>query len=1128
MFTEAYAAPAKRRMKMMEMSNFSHISGIWAKLSGTLMEAEKHTITAPAYTAVLCRKSLEEWIRWLYENDADLEEPYDTSLNSLLHNQDLRDLLAPSLFKQVNLVRKLGNDAVHASTRIQLEESLHALNIMHGFTAWVMRVYSEERINVPAFDANIIPQETPVIKYKDRIAELEEQFNQAQDLLRQKEEELKRIQLIKEQHGRTPPPPDPNEAVTREIYINLLLQEAGWDPKGSNVAEYPVTGMPTGDGKNNGPGFVDYVLWGDDGKALAVVEAKRTSRDPRVGANQAKLYADCLERMHGQRPIIFYTNGFETYIWDDTWYAAREIFGFHKKEELELMIQRRSTRSSLIQAPVDASIADRYYQIEAIRSVGRVLESRGREALLVMATGTGKTRTAAALVDVLSKCNWAKRVLFLADRNALIYQAKGSFTKLLPNLPAIDLTKEKDSLHARVVFSTYQTMINLIDKEYDADNRHFGVGHFDLIIFDEIHRSVYNKYKAIFQYFDGYRVGLTATPKAEGDRDTYHLFGMEPNMPPYASELEQAVEDKFLVPPFSVSVPVKFHREGIRYADLSREEQLNYEQMFADPITGEYPDEINNTALNTWLFNENTVDQVLGFLMQNGIKVAGGDRLGKTIIFARSHKHAIFIKERFDKQYPQLGGHFCKVIDNYEEYAHDILKQFSQKDGAPHIAVSVDMLDTGIDVPECVNLVFYKPIRSSAKFWQMIGRGTRLCKDLMGLGEDKQHFIIFDFCENFEFFGKKPKGLDDKKGCSLTERLFQQRLKLVHLLQKKGDTASLEYAEELKNFMHDQVNLLEEDSFLVRQHWRIVEKYRDPYRWNALSELEVKEIMDHLAALVYEKEDDEQAKRFDQLCYNLELDYLLKGSVGQQWMDETISLAAALSKRGAIPMIAAKMPLIKEVQTALYWQEPSISKFEHLREELRVLIRFIEKDSGTIYFSTFSDQLLEDPGDPKPVIISTNLEAYRKRVTEYIQKNRNHITIHKLRSNQPITSSEIKELEKMLFDQGDLGTHEQFIKAYGEQPLGSFIRSIVGMDQAASNAAFSNFVNNPSMNAAQIRFVNLIIQYLNTNGVITADKLFEPPFTEINDKGLLGLFNKDDANNLVQTLESINRQALAI
>lgn len=1108
------------------MSNFSHISKLWPKLSLTLDEAEKHVFTTPIYTAVLCRKSLEEWIRWIYENDADLDEPYDTSLNALLHSDDLRDLLAPSLFKQVNLVRKLGNDATHSTKKIQPAEALHALQIMHGFTAWVMKTYSDEDIKVPPFDESNIPRETPAVKYKDRIAELEEQFNQSQKLLREKEEELERIRKIKEQHGRVPPPPDPNEAVTRELYINLLLQEAGWDPKGHNVAEYPVTGMPTGDGKNDGPGFVDYVLWGDDGKPLAVVEAKRTSRDPRVGANQAKLYADCLERMYNLRPVIFYTNGFETFIWDDTYYVARKVQGFYKKEELELLIQRRSTRLPLLQATVDPAIADRYYQIEAIRSVGRVLENRKREALLVMATGTGKTRTAAALVDVLSKCNWAKRVLFLADRNALIFQAKGAFTNLLPNLPAVDLTKEKDNLHARVVFSTYQTMIGLIDRQYDEDSRHFGVGHFDLIIFDEIHRSVYNKYKAIFQYFDGYRIGLTATPKAEGDRDTYYLFGLEPNVPTYAYELEQAVNDGYLVPPYSISVPVKFHREGIKYADLTPEERLEYERMFTDPVTGEYPDEINNSALNTWLFNENTVDQVLAFLMNRGIKVAGGDRLGKTIIFARSHQHALFIKERFDKQFPHLGGHFCKVIDNYESYAHDLLTKFTVKDGLPHIAISVDMLDTGIDVPECVNLVFYKPIRSSSKFWQMIGRGTRLCKDLFGPGEDKDKFIIFDYCENFEFFGKKPEGVQGASAKSLTERLFQQRLLLAFHLQKKEDAFSEQYAEELKKFMFDQVSQLKDDNFQVREHWRIVEKYKDIFRWNALGELEVKEILDHLGNLVYEAEDDEQAKRFDQLCYNLQLDLIKKGMVSQQWADEVIVLAGELSKRGAIPMVAAKMPFIREVQRAIYWQDLTIQKFEHLRKELRSLIRFIEREKGKQFFSNFEDQILEDPGVPKAVVVATgNLEAYKKRVTEFIQMNRTHVTIHKLRTNQPITTSELELLEKMLFDQGDLGTHELFVKAYGNQPLGQFIRSIVGLDREAANTAFSQFINNPSLNPQQIRFVNMIIQYLSTNGVITTDKLFEPPFTEINKNGLIGVFSHEDANQVVYIIDSVKRMA---
>lgn len=682
------------------MTNFSFIQSDWLPLKQTLTDAEKSVYASPEYAAILCRKSLEEWVHWLYENDVDLELPYDTTLNSLMFQQEFKDLLSDTLFKQVNVVRKLGNDAVHTNFKIQPTSALHALKIMHNFSGWVVRVYSGTKVIVPPFNESVVPVESEEVKTKKQLKVLENELLQTKEINRKLQDELERNKLNKEAHENIVPPSDPNEALTRKLYIDLLLQEAGWDANGHNVSEYPVTGMPTGDGKNNGIGKVDYVLWGDDGKPLAVVEAKRTSREPRVGQNQAKLYADCLEQAHHQRPIIFYTNGFETWIWDDVEYAPRKIYGFYKKDELALLIQRRTTRKSLIESEINKDIAGRYYQIEAIRSIGKVLENRGRESLLVMATGSGKTRTAAAIVDLLSKCNWAKRVLFLADRTALVYQARNAFTNHLPHLPNVDLTREKDTIDARVVFSTYQTMINQIDNAFDDNQRHFSIGHFDVIIFDEIHRSVYNRYKAIFEYFDGYRIGLTATPKSEADRDTYQLFNLEPGIPTYAYELDQAVEDNFLVPPKGITVPIKFQREGIKYAELSPEEQLKYEEEFTDPVTGEFPNEINSSALNNWLFNTGTVDKVIGHLMENGIKVAGGDRLGKTIIFARNHRHAKFIEERFNIQYPHYKGHFCKVIDNYEEYAYDILKRFSEKESSPHIAISVDMLDTGIDVPE--------------------------------------------------------------------------------------------------------------------------------------------------------------------------------------------------------------------------------------------------------------------------------------------------------------------------------------------------------------------------------------------------------------------------------------------
>lgn len=587
------------------------------------------------------------------------------------------------------------------------------------------------------------------------------------------------------------------------------------------------------------------------------------------------------------------------------------------------------------------------------------------------------------------------------------------------------------------------------------------------------------------------------------------------------------MSDDFLVPPMAVSVPIKFHRQGIKYKDLTPAEKLQYEEKFADPLTGEFPDEVDGGALNTWLFNEGTVNQVLAYLMQNGVKVAGGDRLGKTIVFARSHAHAKFIEERFNAQYPQYKGEFCKVIDNYETYAHDLLKQFSEKDGAPHIAISVDMLDTGIDVPEVVNLVFYKPIRSSTKFWQMIGRGTRLCPNLFGDDHDKEHFLIFDFCENFEFFDQKPEGLEMQQGKSLTHRLFAQRLKLIFNLQKHPEPEYQQYADELRQQLHGQVAQLEDESFLVRQHWRVVEKYRDVHQFNTLNELNIKELIDHLGPIVFEVEEDELAKRFDQLCYTMELEVLKNGSVAAHLVQETRSLADALSKRATIPMVGEKMPLIKQVQGAAYWVEMPLAKLEHLRKDLRHLMRFIQTDKRPPIYTNLDDEVLA-VAEPKALIIKTSsLEAYRKRMTQFLQERRTHLTIHKLRTNQPIEAGELLALKNLLFEQGEVGTREQFEAAYGKQPLGKFVRSIVGLDAGAVRQAFSTFINTPSLNAQQIRFLDLIVQYLSSNGFLETEKLFEAPFTEVSAHGLLGVFNSTQADEVVSMLERVNRYAEA-
>jgi len=1112
------------------MSNFSFIPTHWANIAQTPKEAEQHVYGAPLYAAMLCRKSLEEWVRWMYEHDSDLTLPYDTSLSSLIHEQCFKNVVAPMQFNQINFIRKLGNTAVHSNAKIKPEEALHSLQLLHGIICWITMIYGEEDPLYLPFDESIIPKEGSVSNDKSReeLQNLESAYLEQQTELIKLQAELTRIKALKDQNiAFIPPPIDPNESLTRKIYIDILLRESDWDPDGINVPEFPVKNcMPQATG-NSGDGKIDYVLWGDDGKPVAVVEAKRTSRDPRVGQHQAKCYADCLEKEYGQRPIIYYTNGFQNWMWDDLNYAPREVFGFYTKDELQTLIQRRLTKKILAQQNINNAITDRYYQHEAIRRVSEALENKHRTALLVMATGTGKTRVSASLVEFLSKANWTKKVLFLADRNALVYQAFSNFVEYLPQYPCVDLTRSKEDDSCRIVFSTYQTLINLIDGETRGNNRYYGVGHFDLIIFDEIHRSVYNRYKAIFNYFDGLKIGLTATPKAETDRDTYALFNLEPNNPTFAYELDQAVSDGYLVPPIAYSVPIKFQRQGIKYDELTEEEKVKYEEQFADPLTGEFPDEIDSKALNTWLFNADTVDKVIGHLMTNGIKVEGGDKLAKTIVFASSHAHAKFIEERFNLQYPHYRGDFMRVIDNKEEYRYDLLNKFKNPKKHPQIAVSVDMLDTGIDVPEVCNLVFFRRIRSRTKFWQMIGRGTRLCPNIFGPLFNKKEFLIFDYCENIEFFKLKPKGLDGSTSKSLSQRLFELRLKLSFILQTQTEPPLVEFGKEILNSLIDQTQQLNTNSFIVRQNWKIVEKYRDPNAWNAMTDLDLKEIIDNIGPLMSEIDQDELAKRFDVLM--LEVQYcILNGDKKQaSLINKVVATAGKLSKKASIPAISKKIESVNKAREKVFWEDGNIIAIEKLRVEIRELIKYLDKENTPVFYTMFEDEFVGDVVEHQLVYAFNDLDAYRRKVEQYLHENRHNLIISKLISNVQVTTSELLELENILFDQGEVGTKEEFVMAFGELPIGRFVRSILGLDINVAKTMFGDFLNNSSFNANQIKFLNMIIDYFVVEGIVEPEMLFSPPFTDISTSGIAGLFDDEMSLQIISVIRGINETTVA-
>jgi type I restriction enzyme R subunit len=903
--------------------------------------------------------------------------------------------------------------------------------------------------------------------------------------------------------------------------------------------------MPKKDGSRTGEGYVDYVLWGDDGLPLAVVEAKKTRKNADVGQRQAELYADCLEQMTGQRPIIFYTNGYETWLWDDNRYPPRPVQGFFDKDQLQLMINRRTSIGPITKATMNRSICDRYYHEEAIQRIMECYaDDNARQALVVMATGSGKTRLSIATVEILMKHNWVKRVLFLADRTALLNQAKRNFNKHLPNATLANLVDIKDDEDARVVFSTYPSMMNQIDESSKDGVKKYGVGHFDLIIIDEAHRSVYQKYGAIFDYFDAMLLGLTATPREEVDRDTYGLFGLEQGNPTYAYDLDQAISDKYLVGFRALSVPLRFQREGIKYNDLSDEEQEQYEEKFFDDETGQLPDEIGAGAMNRWLFNESTVDHVLKKLMEDGQKVEGGDRIGKTIIFAKNQKHARFIKERFDVHYPRNAGKDCRVIHSDVKYVQSLIDDFSISDKPPMIAVSVDMMDTGIDVPEVLNLVFFKLVRSKTKFWQMIGRGTRLCPDVFGPDHDKEKFFIFDYCQNLEFFGEHPGGYESAVQDSVKTKIFKRRLQLASVLpiespigeakEPYAATKEIDRSEPVDDLrgnlfdqLHDTVKRMDPNNFIVRPKRKLIEEFADRKRWNKLSDGDVLDLTHEVAPLPFEDDDEEKARRFDLLMLNLQLAILETSPREPRYQQQVRTIAGNLEDKQAIPSVAVQLELILEMQRDEYWQNITLPMLESARRKIRELVKFIERQGGQEdVFTSFDDEIGEAEEIHGLVKTDASLANYRLRVERFIREHKSHPTIERIRNNLPLHAGDIDSLEAILFSENGPGTKDQFFETYGDdEPLAQLVRRIVGIDRNAAKKALTEFLAEGKYSADQIQFVNTVIDHLCENGILNPELLFQPPFTDYHDQGVAGVWG-DEAAKLVGAIQKINEVPL--
>ncbi|HBG2176367.1 TPA: DEAD/DEAH box helicase family protein [Clostridioides difficile] len=1090
------------------------------------LEAEKSILVSPSTCATITRRALELAVKWLYANDSDLVLPYQDNLSTLIHNNSFIELIDYDMLPLLKYIVKLGNLSVHTSANIERGEAILSLNNLHQFVSWIDYCYSDE-YTAEDFNEDLLLHGEEKRTRPDELKNLYERLSSKDKKLEEviKENEELRKSLTEKRKVNTVnydfKIDEVSEFETRKRYINIELKLAGWEFGKDIWEEIEVQGMPN----ESGVGYVDYVLYGENGKPLAVVEAKRTSKDPKIGQQQAKLYADCLEKRYSQRPVIFLTNGFDMYIWDD--YSDRKVYGFYKKSELQLMIDRRKSKKSLSSVTINDEISNRYYQKEAIRAVCEALENKQRKTLLVCATGTGKTRIAISIVDVLSRHNWIKNILFLADRKALVKQAKKSFTKLLPNLALCNLLDSKDSPEdARMIFSTYPTMMNAIDDTKSKDGKRlFTPGHFDLIIIDESHRSIYKKYKSIFDYFDSYLMGLTATPKDEIDKNTYSVFDMENGVPTYAYEYNKAVEDGYLVDYTSIEFKTKIMEDGIKYDELSDEEKEEYENTFNDDES--IGDEIGNNAVNEWLFNSDTIDLVLNKLMTEGLKIEGEEKIGKTIIFAKNTKHARAIVERFNKLYPKYGGNFVKAVDYSINYVDSIIDDFSDKNKLPQIAVSVDMLDTGIDIPEILNLVFFKKVRSKTKFWQMIGRGTRLCPDLLGVDMDKERFLIFDFCNNFEFFKFNPKGFEGNKTETLTEKLFNIKVSMVKELQDikyiEGEYAELR--KELLEELITSVKALNEDSYIVRMNLSYVHKYKNENVWSNIGAVAQNEIREYISPLITSYSDDELAKRFDVVMYNIQLAYLQNNNASKG-IRHVMATAEKLSKLGTIPQIQQQKYTIEKAMTEDFWEDSDIFEVEEVRISLRELIKYLEKSSQKIYYTSFEDMIVaEDRNDS--VYNANNLKNYKKKVEYYLNSHKDELAIFKLRNNKKITKQDVETLEEILLKQ--LGNCDDYKKEFGDTPVSQLVRRLVGLDREAANEAFSEFLNNKSFNTKQIHFVKLIVDYVVKNGFIEDNKvLMEVPFRTVG--SIIDLFENhiEERNKLIKTINKIKENASEI
>ena len=1121
----------------MKSQNFEFLRPKWPELAqlGGFAEAYMHTDAVGAIAKL--RMFCEQVVQWIHVSQR-LPKPAQANLSDLLDNLPFREIVPSVVLAKLHGIRKEGNKSLHANTGDQIS-ALSLTREAHSVGRWLFVTYGGGSTNdCPAFvvppvgGVEAVDQRKEKRAYLERIARQEAQLQQflqdlekdrsratqAESTAEERRAALEAALRAKDQLAAVDPMAF-DEAQTRAYLIDRMLTDEGW-----NVApgirsteevrkEVLVKHQPTASGE----GAADYVLFDDNGKPLAVIEAKKSAEDPQKGRNQAKIYADGIEQEYHQRPVIFFTNGYDLWIWNDAagepW---RRLYGFYSKSSLQHLVFQRSEKKPLSEVSANPNIAGRMYQIEAVRRVVEKFAARKRRALIVQATGTGKTRVAISLVDAMMRAGWAKRVLFLCDRRELRKQANNAFKEFLPSEPRTYVTGASagDTGH-RVYLATYPAMMKVCES--------FDVGFFDLIIADESHRSLYNRYRQIFEYFDCYQVGLTATPVDFVARNTYRMFECDEGDPTATFTFKEAIDynPPYLVP-FEVDThTTQFLREGIKYSQMTDEQKRQLEEDEEMPQLIEY----EQPQVDKVVYNKDTNRHILRNLMEHGIRVADGTRIGKSIVFARSMKHARLLEELFNEMYPQYGGTFCQTIVSDDPRAESLIDDFKGV-GSNHnltIAISVDMLDTGVDVPEIVNLVFAKPVYSCVKFWQMIGRGTRLCEDLFGSGRDKTHFQIFDHWGNFERFEMADyKSADPKRPKSLTEIVFQARLSLAEIALEKQDNDAFQLAVGL---LEKDIAALPMKTIAVRENWRQVESVKSADVLREFSAATRATLEQEVAPLMQwvEISRQEEAWRFDRLIARAQAELVRGASTFDDLRDQIVNIVSSL--RINLSQVREKLSVIERVKSTEFWDDVTVHDLEQARQELRGIIQFRQQQDRAGADPKIVD-VVEDESQIERrrhkvklgALADIDLVAYRNRVTNLLQGIIDKSdTLQKIRRGEPVSPEDIEKLcSLVLVQEPGLDLHE--LAEYYPQAggLDQAIREVIGMDAHAVHARFSDFVQaHPNLASHQIKFLDLLQNHIAKYGSIEIAQLYEQPFTTLHSDGPDGLFEEPLVDELM-------------